>query len=101
VSFNEQLTDLSRQFKEACDAQDWERLKALDVLMRDRLQTLVSDAKTPAQRVQLEKWLRRIQNIYRLVLKDAAGYREQVAAELKQLSREQKAIASYEKSSRL
>ncbi len=101
MSVSEQISQLSKEFKEACEAENWDRLKELDLSMRQQLESLVAAAESEEEKQQLEVWLKRVQKIYQLVVRDAERHRAEVASELKQMSKEQKAIASYQRSSRL
>lgn len=97
----ESFSALTKELKSACDQRDWEGLKSLDLRVRRTIEQAVLDASSETERQHLAMYLRRVQKIYQLLIKDSEKHRNQIATELQKLTRDQKAVNSYLDSSRL
>lgn len=101
MNLKQQLATIALEFKTASDQKNWAELERLDADLKISVERFVAQTKSDEDRKQLAHFLERIQIIYRLVTAGAEKHREEIAKELTQLSREQKAVASYQNSKKL
>lgn len=97
----ENMSGLAQRFKVATEQQDWQALAELDEEVRAQVKGLQNQTLTTADVIQVKRLLERIQLIYRLTISGAEQHRDQIARELSKLSRDQKAVASYQNSGQL
>ncbi len=100
MSYQAELTQLSKDYKRLCEAKEWEQLKELDLQVRNRIKEWVAVAATDEDKTRLASVLQSLKNINSLVLKGAEAHRQQIARELKKLNLDKKAVATYERSSK-
>ena len=98
MNLKQQLAAITLKFKTASDQKDWVALEKLDADLKVSVERFVTLAESEEDKKQLAHFLERIQVVYRLVTASAEKHREEIAKELTQLSREQKAVASYQNS---
>jgi len=97
----ESFSGLARALKSACEEGDWERLKSLDERVRKNIEQAVTATTSEKEHEQLIAFLKRLQRIYQLVVEGSEKHRNEIATELKKLTRDQKAVNSYLDSSLL
>lgn len=95
----QELMSILRAFKDATEAKDWDKIKSLDEDFRNGVEAAVT-AMTDADSEQLAAFLKKAQAVYRLVQSGADKNKAEIREALMRLSKEQKAVASYENSAK-
>lgn len=96
-----ELMNILKGFRVATETNDWDQVRALDASFREQVSLAVSAIETEVDRQCLTRFLERAQSIYELVKAGAEKNKAQIAEELTQLAKDQKAVASYQKSMQL
>lgn len=89
------LSELMSELQAACQSHEWERAQQLDEQVKGKISHLMSLVKTDEQKAQLSQWLKKVQHLYDLIIEDSESHRDEIANELKKLTRDKKAMNSY------
>ncbi|GEM_PF-1899817 len=95
------MTKTLKQFKVATESKDWDAVSTLDTEFRAELENAMSLVSNDTNASKLVSFLERANSIYELVKSGAEKNRDEITEELRQLSKDQRAAASYEQSARL
>ena len=89
------LAQLIKDLKAVCDQRDWKELSSLDKRINIEIKTALQKVNSDAEKKELTRLLNRIDNIYRLLIKDSEKYRDEISLELRKITRDQKAVNKY------
>lgn len=96
----EELKALMMKFRSATEAQDWPQVLELDRELREVVASITEAASSVEEKRRAISVLQRLAKIIGLVQSGAEKHRGEIKAELTQLTKEQKAVASYSASLR-
>lgn len=88
-------------FRAATESNDWERVRELDLSFREQVELSIQAMQSEADREFLTRFLQTAQSVYELVKTGAEKNKAEIAEELTRLSKDQKAVASYQRSMQL
>ena len=97
----DKLMQILKGFRTATENKEWETVGNLDQQFREQVELAVSNTVSEEDRKILRQFLQRAQSVYELVKAGAEKNKAEIAQELTRLSKEQKAVASYQKSMQL
>ena len=89
------LAPLIKDLKTVCDQRDWKKLSSLDKRINVEINTALQKVHSDDEKKELTRLLSRIDNIYRLLIKDSEKYRDEISLELRKITRDQKAVNKY------
>jgi len=92
---SEVFSGLIQKLQQACDSKDWEKLKSLDLEIKESLIHAISIAKSQQEKARLAEGLKGVQRIYQLVIEDSVKHQAEISSELKKMSRDKRAANSY------